>query len=198
MTTLAIALTEGFADWETALMAATARTELGFTIVTATPGATPVTSMGGRRVTPDAAVEDLDPARFDGLVICGGMIWESDAAPDFGDTIRAFAASGRLVAGICAATLSLARAGVLDDAAHTSNGLEFLETAGPAYRGKAGYRQTPAAVRDGKIVTAAGTAPVSFMMEILAALGHGSADLDEYAAMFAAEHEPPVTAPERP
>ena len=198
MTTLAIALADEFADWETALLAATARAELGIAIVIATPGGMPVTSMGGLRVTPDAAVEDLDPARFDGLVLCGGLSWEKNAAQDFGGTIRAFAANGRLVAGICAATLSLARAGVLDDVAHTSNGLEFLQTAGSAYRGQARYRQTAAAVRDGMIVTAAGTAPISFTMEILAALGHGSAGLDEYSLMFAGEHRQPVTSPGSP
>ncbi len=199
MPALAIALTESFADWETALLAATARTELGFTLVTATPGGAPVTSMGGLRVTPDAAVESLDPARFDGLVICGGMIWASEAAPDFGGTIRAFAASGKLVAGICAATLAIARAGVLNGAAHTSNEPGLLEKAGSAYDGQARYRHTPAAVRDGMIVTAAGTAPVSFMAEILAALGCGNAELDEYVAMFAAEHAPPAaTSPESP
>lgn len=188
MTTIAVALTDRYADWEVALLMAEGRSFLGLDFVIATPAARPVSSMGGMTATPQAAIETLDPQAFDALVVCGGEIWQTEAAPDISETVRAFTESGKLVAGICAATLALARAGVLNDVAHTSNALDLLETA-VAYRGRARYRNTAAAVRDANIITAAGTAPTTFTAEIFRALGHGSPELDGYVAQFGKEFD---------
>ena len=46
----------------------------------------------------------------------------------------------------------------------------------------------PQAVSDQKVVTAAATAPVGFMAEIMRALGIGDENLDFYVGMHAAEH----------
>ena len=187
MTKLAIALTERYADWEVALLMAEGRASFGLAFTIASPGAHPVTSMGGIRVAPEEAVERLDPQEHDGLVVWGGEIWQTVGARDFGATIRAFVEAGKLVAGICAGTLALARAGVLDEVAHTSNEAALLATS-PAYRGQAFYRDQPAAVSDRMIVTAPGTAPISFTAEILRALGYGSQDMEDYLALFGREH----------
>ncbi len=186
MTTIAVALTDRYADWEVALLMAEGRSFLGIDFVVATPAARPVTSMGGMTATPKAAIETLDPTAFDALVVCGGEIWQTQAAPDISATIRAFSNAGKLVAGICAATLALARAGVLNEVAHTSNALELLETT-EAYRGRERYRRIASAVRDANIITAAGTAPTTFTAEIFRALGHGSPELDGYVAQFGKE-----------
>ncbi len=186
MTTIAGALTDRYADWEVALLMAEGRSFLGLGFVVATPAARPVTSMGGMTAMPQAAIDTLDPNAFDALVVCGGESWQTQDAPDISATIRAFSQRGKLVAGICAATLALARAGVLDDVAHTSNALELLETT-EAYHGRARYRNTAAAVSDANIITAAGTAPVTFTAEIFRALGHGSPELDGYVAQFGQE-----------
>ncbi len=82
--------------------------------------------MGGLRVTPDTAAEALRAEAFDGLVLCGGMIWETEKAPDLKPVIDDFMARGKLAAGICGATLALAKAGALNNAAHTSNALRFI------------------------------------------------------------------------
>lgn len=187
MTKLAIALTDRYADWEVALLMAEGRSSFGLTFTVASPGAQPVTSMGGIRVMPEHAVERLDPQAHAGLIVCGGEIWQTDEAPDLGATIRAFAQAGKLVAGICAGTLALARAGVLNELAHTSNEAALLATS-PAYRGQAFYRDQPAAVSDRMIITAPGTAPISFTAEILRALGRGSQDMEDYLALFGREH----------
>ncbi|PWE58132.1 glutamine amidotransferase [Metarhizobium album] len=187
MTKLAIALTEFYADWEVALLMAEGRSSFGLDFTVASPGARPVKSMGGIRVVPEVAVERLDPQDHAGLVVCGGEIWQTDAAPDFGSTIRAFAEAGKLVAGICAGTLALARAGVLDEVTHTSNEAALLATS-PAYRGQAFYRDQPAAVSDRMIITAPGTAPITFTAEIFRALGRGSREMEEYLALFGREH----------
>jgi putative intracellular protease/amidase len=184
---LAIVLTEGFADWECALLMATARAELGVDLIVASPGGTVVTSMGGLHITPHLPAEALAPADFDGVVLCGGRIWETAAAPDLTNTLHAFHAGGRVVAGICGATLALAASGILDENDHTGNSAASL-SAVAGYRGQGRYRDQPQAVRSGRLVTAAGTAPVSFAAEIFRALGLGSEALDAYLALYAGEH----------
>lgn len=184
---LAIVLTEGFADWECALLMATARAELRVELLVASPGGTVVTSMGGLHITPHLPAKTLAPAEFDGLVLCGGTIWETDAAPDLAHTIRAFHTADRVVAAICGATRALAASGILDRTDHTGNSAESLYAV-PGYHGQSHYRNQSQAVRSGRLVTAAGTAPVSFAAEILRALGLGSEALDAYLGLYAEEH----------
>src|SRR5690606_16921907 len=112
----------------------------------ATPGGTAVRSAGGMLVSPDLAFENVDFRAVDALVICGGTIWKTEAAPDLTAAVRAVRSADRLVAGICDGTLALARTGVLDDLAHTSNGAGYLDESG--YRGQSGYRDVPHAVAD--------------------------------------------------
>lgn len=185
---LAIVLTEGFADWECALLMASARSDFGFEVVTATPGGRGVMSMGGLKVVPDRDAETLDPASFDALVISGGTIWQTDAAPDLSALYHRFNDHGRPIAAICGATLAFARAGLLDTVAHTSNSLGLLERV-PQYRGADLYIDQPQAVSDQGIITAAETAPVSFTAEIYRAIGFSSEDLTNYLALYGAEHK---------
>lgn len=188
MTTLIAILTETFADWELAPLAAAARGYCGIEIVTATPDGAPVTSMGGLRVTPDMAVGDIDPTRADALVVIGGAIWDSAKAPDLGDLLGIAHRNGKLIGAICGGTKALAGAGLLDAIPHTSNDSHYL--AGVAgYAGHAYFVASAAALKCGRIVTAPGLAPISFMRIIITALGHGGAELDHYAGMFGAEFE---------
>jgi hypothetical protein len=50
-------------------------------------------------------------------------------------------------------------------------------------------------VRSGAIVTAPGTAPVSFAAGILEALGHGTPELHYYCNLYGAEHLPAAANP---
>ncbi len=188
MTRIAIALTPDFADWEPALLTAVARSYLGVEVVTASPDGLAVTSMGGLKVLPDMAYGDLDAGSFDALVIPGGLIWENGGeAPDFRPLVNAFHDKGKVVAGICAAASVLASTGVLDKVAHTGNRLE-AHAEHKGYHGKALYRDQPRAVSDGKIVTAAGSSPVSFTMEVLKALDLWGPEAEAELAAFSAEH----------
>ncbi len=188
MTTIINILTDRYADWECALAMAAGRSFYGLNVLTASPGGLPVTSSGGLKVKPDRAVEDLSPADFDLLLVNGGDIWESEDAPDLSTLLFNTHSAGKPIGAICGATLALARAGLLDRTAHTSNSLEFLQQV-PAYKGADHYRQTASAVSDDKLVTAAGTAPVTFMREIFQLLGKGGPELDWYIAQHAAEHQ---------
>ena len=189
MPKLAVLLTDAFADWEAAPLMAAARGYLGVEIVTVSPGGTPVTSMGGLRVTTDMALEALTPEDIDGIAIIGGMIWETDAAPDLGPVVLAFRRANRAVGGICAGTLAIARTGILRGVTHTSNARAFLEQS-EHYHGQSSYMNVPFAVRDGLLVTASGMSPVSFAREMLVALGAMTHDASDYFARFADEHCP--------
>lgn len=74
MTTIVTILTEGYADWETALLNAVARSFYGVETLFASPGGLPVTSSGGLKVTPDLAIEAIDVGNIDALVVNGGAI----------------------------------------------------------------------------------------------------------------------------
>lgn len=188
MTTIVTILTDGYADWETALLNAGARQHYQIDTRFATPGGKPVISSGGLKVTPDMAIEDIDPSAIDALVVNGGTIWSESHAPDISATLIAVRAAGRTVAGICDGTLTLARAGLLDQVDHTSNSADNLLPTG--YQGAGRYKDQPTAVVDGKIVTAPGTAPVSFMSGVLETLGLRDGNLDYYLGMYGAEHKP--------
>lgn len=186
MTRIVTILTDGFADWETSLLNAVARGFYGIETAYATLDGMPVVSMGGMKVTPDIALGDLDAAGYDALIVCGGGAWEAADPPDVNEVLRKAAADGKVVAGICAGSYQLAKAGLLDGIAHTSNSRADLEATG--YRGIASYRETAEAVRDGRIVTAAGVSPVSFMVAVMEALGLRDANLDYYVGLHAAQY----------
>ena len=60
---------------------------------------------------------------------------------------------------------------------------------GTGYKGSALYRDTPAAVSDHRIVTAAGTSPVAFMTAVLEELGLANDDLSYYVGLHAAQYK---------
>ncbi|MDR3474834.1 MAG: DJ-1/PfpI family protein [Devosia sp.] len=186
MTTLITILTEGFADWEIALLTGAARSFYGMKVLHAAPGGAPVTSAGGLRVSPDLAIRAIELGAADALIVCGGAIWRTSRAPDLADLLRRAREQGLLIGGICDGTRPLAQAGLLDQVEHTSNSPETLLETG--YGGRANYWDVPYAVSVDRIVTAPGTAPVSFMAEILEGLGLGDQNLDYYLGLLAAEH----------
>ncbi|MFI0396826.1 DJ-1/PfpI family protein [Paracoccus jiaweipingae] len=179
-----IVLTQGYADWETPLIAAAGASFYGVSVRHATPGGGDVTSMAGLRVT---GLPDISLTGDEVLVLCGGDIWTGPQAPDLSSLLQAAQNRGQTVAGICAATLALGRAGLLDDVDHTSNGADFVDHFLPGYAGRGRYCDQPAAVSDGGVITAAGTAPVSFARHVLAASGVGADNLAQMQAMLGAE-----------
>ncbi len=187
MTTIITILTEGFADWETGLLNGAGSGFYEITTLYASPGGLPVTSMGGMKVQPQLALEDIDLDLVDGVIVCGGSSWQQPGAPDLTALLRAARGKGKVIGAICDGTVATARTGILDDVAHTSNGAGYLEPTG--YGGKAHYQDVPHAVSDRKIVTAAATAPVSFMREIMRALGKGDEQLDYYIGLHAAQFD---------
>lgn len=180
-------ITEQFADWETGLFNATARLYYSFDTRFATPQGKPVLSSGGLLVTPQLAIDEIDLDGLDVLLLCGGPAWQGAGAPDVRALLREAHRRQVVLAGICDGTRVLAQAGVLDRVRHTSNGADNLALIG-AYAGAALYQDVPHAVADGRVITAPGTAPVTFAAAVLAALGIDDDGLKSYLALHAAEH----------
>jgi putative intracellular protease/amidase len=184
--TVHVAVYDAWADWEVGHAIAHLRGESPTrTIQVKTVGATtdPVTTMGGVRIVPDMALDDLDPAGSSMLILAGASTWhEGDGNAAFGKAARAFLDAGVPVAAICGATFGLASEGLLDVREHTSGAPEYLAMAG--YAGGDSYREA-AAVTDGLLITAGPTEPVAFAREILAMLEvYTAEDLDAWYRLF--------------
>ncbi|MFF0493835.1 type 1 glutamine amidotransferase family protein [Nocardia sp. NPDC004068] len=173
MRTAHVAVYDTFADWEPGYVTAQINRGLwqrepgSWRVVTVGPSREPVTSMGGLRVLPDLALDELAPADSALLLLPGSDTWVTGELAAFGRKAREFLDAGVPVAAICGATFGLAREGLLDDRDHTSNAAEFLAASG--YSGAARYVAEPA-VCDGDLITASGTKPVEFARAIAARL----------------------------
>jgi putative intracellular protease/amidase len=176
------------ADWEAAYAVAAInspqfQTHPGrYRVVTAATTLSPVTTMGGVRVQPDVALESITPDSSAMLILPGGYAWENGGNAEALALAARFIAAGVPVAAICAATLALARAGLLDGLRHTSNTREYLISSG--YRGTSFYCGVPA-VSDQNVITATGLAPVDFAREIFRMLNlYSTASIEAWYAMF--------------
>lgn len=173
-TAVHMAVYDTMADWEVGF--ATAHINNGYwqrepgRLRTVTVGATreAVTTMGGLRITPALALDELGPEASAMLILAGSETWLGGGERAFASKARQFLDAGVPVAAICGATAGLAVEGLLDDHRHTSNAPVFLAATG--YAGASLYVSVPA-VNDGDLITASGTAPVEFAREVFARLG---------------------------
>jgi putative intracellular protease/amidase len=161
---------DGFADWEPAYAMAELRRSGGLEVVTVGFTAAPVRSMGGVRVLPDLVLAGVDPTHVRLLLLPGGNLWEGEYLREELEVLLGrLERAGVPIAAICGATLAVARAGLLDDRAHTSNDPAYLERV-PSYRGAARYVDA-LAVRDRGLITASGLGPTEFAREVFEELG---------------------------
>ncbi|MFI6298465.1 type 1 glutamine amidotransferase family protein [Nonomuraea sp. NPDC050790] len=163
------------ADWETGHATTHLRNGVwhrepgGFEIVVVGETLDPITTAGGLRIVPDITLDQLSPQDSALLILPGADTWVSGELDGFGRKAKEFVAAGVPVAGICGATVGLARQGLLDDRAHTSNVLEFLTATVPGYKGAERYVEADA-VTDGDVITAGATEPEAFAREIFTRL----------------------------
>lgn len=162
---------DGFADWEPAHALAELRRSGKRTIRTVGFTTQPVVSMGGLRVTPDIELAAVVSPEVELLIIPGGDLWEGAEYPreDLESLLVALEAARTPIAAICAGTLVLGRARILDGRSHTSNMRGYLPAHALEYSGGPHYVDAPA-VRDRHVITASGLAPVDFAREIFAEL----------------------------
>ena len=142
-----------------------------YEIAYATPGGYPVRSIGGLTVAPDRSTEAGLPDECAGIVLVGGMNWQTPEAATAEPLAREALTRGLLLGAICNATAFLAAHELLNEARHTGNTVEILQQwGGDRYTGAARYEERQA-VRDGGMVTANGTGYLEFSREYLLALG---------------------------
>jgi putative intracellular protease/amidase len=169
MSTVYVLIRNGYADWECASALAELRRTFGFSVKTVGLTPEPVVSMAGLTVIPDLRLSDFEPELASMLILPGGDFWMDGESPEVSSAVRSMISLNRPVAAICAATLALAHAGLLDDRLHTSNGKDFIGKYVHQYRGQGLYRPVRS-VNDRLIVTANGLAPFAFAAEIFRTL----------------------------
>jgi putative intracellular protease/amidase len=167
--TIGFVFIEGFADWEFGFLSGSTEW-FDSRAVALTPSAKPVTSMGGLRLAGERGLAPDENADLDAVALIGSDGWAAEGAPDVTPLLLSMAEHDRVIGGICAGTLALARAGLFRDKAHTSNGRDWILRHLPDYAGAEGYRDVPHALADGHLVSAPGTAPGTFALGVLEAL----------------------------
>lgn len=175
MKTVLFVLLDQFADWEAAFLAPALRNGMmpghpgSYRIAYAAPEAKPVRSLGGLTVVPDRDTDSL-PEDCAGLILIGGLSWQSEAAEGIVPLVEEALARKIVVGAICNGASFLAAHGFLNEVRHTGNTVEMLkEWGGANYTGEARYEERQS-VRDGRIVTANGTGQLEFTRECLTAL----------------------------
>jgi len=179
---------DGMVDWEAGFAGSSSNRARfpvapeGLQVRTVAVGGAVVTTLGGVRVTPEIALDELRPRESAMLILPDGKAWESGGNRAALGKVREFIAACVPVAGSGAATLALARAGLLDNRYHTGNGGAYLAASG--YRGKPFYREV-GAVSDQGVITASGGSAQEFAREILSALNpHSAYALDAWCPLF--------------
>lgn len=104
----------GFADWEPAHALAELRRHGGYRVEVVGLTTQSVESMGGVRVQPSCSLADVDPTDVAVFILPGGDRWESSPLePELAALLHQLDLAGVPLAAICAATVAIARAGLL-------------------------------------------------------------------------------------
>lgn len=185
----AVLIFEGFADWEPSYALTGLRRWGNRSVTTFGYDLSPVTSMGGLRITPDHALDDLVPDSTELLILPGGDMWEREYPADrLAPIVYTLQAKAVPIAGICGATIALARAGVFRDRRHTSNGRDFLAHHAPGYETPSMYVDDTLAVADRGVISASGLGAVEFAAEIFAALKvFSDREIAQFRSMYRAQ-----------
>ncbi|MEI7856596.1 MAG: DJ-1/PfpI family protein [Methanomicrobiales archaeon] len=147
---------EKFRDEELAEpVAAFQKAGIGFDIVSTRRG--PCTGMLGAKTTAALSFDDIDPKKYDGMVIVGGAgsqehLWDDEMLVTI---VKMFHQSGKVIGAICLAPVVLARSGILKGkkATYFESPASFREMK----IGGAVITNAPV-VKDGRIITANGPA----------------------------------------
>ena len=160
---------ETMADWEAAFALAAIHNlrlqsaQNRYRVVTAAATLAAVRTMGGVRIQPDVALDAVTAESSAMLILPGGHAWETGTNDEALQLAARFIASGTPVVATCAATLALARAGLLDHLRLNGSSREYLISSG--FRGAGFYCGVPAR-HDQSTIAAAEIAPIDFAREI--------------------------------
>lgn len=140
--------------------------------------------MGGLNIIPDCVIDNIVMNDKSVLLLPGGNTWDE---PKHGAIIKKateLLSVGATVCAICGATVALARAGLLDQRPHTSNGAGFLEMFCPNYKGTDCFVDKLSVVGD-NLITASASGALLWAKQIIEHLGVFRPDtLEEWYAYF--------------
>jgi len=165
----AVFLFNGYADWEPALAIAGLKSYGGYQIDSFSVNGETVISMGGLTVKPSLKIDEISSVDYDVLILTGGETWENGGNEEVSPLINDFYKTGKKVAAICAATIMLAKEGLLNETPHTSNMPGYLKQHVPGYFGEVHYQEKPC-IRHHNLITANGAGMIEFAHEIFQAL----------------------------
>lgn len=138
---------------------------------------------------PDRSFALSENTDLDAVAVIGSDQWAETTAPDVTELLKSVMRRNGVTGGICAGTVALARAGLFEGTAHTSNDPEWLTRILHGYAGSENYRRVSHAVADKRVVSAPGSAHGTFAIEFLRQLyPDKSAITDEMRALFAKEY----------
>jgi len=144
----------------------------------------PIKTMGGLNIIPDCVIDNIVMNDKSVLLLPGGNTWDD---PKHGAIIKKateLPSVGATVCAICGATVALARAGLLDQRPHTSNGAGFLEMFCPNYKGTDCFVDKLSVVGD-NLITASASGALLWAKQIIEHLGVFRPDtLEEWYAYF--------------
>lgn len=151
-----------FADWEGGLLAALLNQDEGWQVKYAS-NQNQIHSIGGMNLRPDYKLNEI-PEIADLLILIGGNSWDISDDSLY-HRLESRLAGARPVAAICGAVDYLAKEGLLNTKRHTGNSLELWKGFSK-YDNPEQYQLTQS-VTDGNLVTANGTATLSFTESVL-------------------------------
>ena len=178
-----------YADWEAASLAAALNDKpeqegQRYCVKTVSLSKEPVRSIGGFSTLPDYTLDEVGED-FAGVVLIGGNSWRKEESKAVMELVQKALDGDKVVGAICDASVFLGMNGVLNDVRHTSNQLDELKKASAEnYTGEADYAEQQA-VRDGKIITANGSAFLEFGKEMMEALQSApQPEIDEWYEFY--------------
>lgn len=132
------------------------------------------TSVGGLKVLPDIAIDDINDNIAAIILIGAEGSWrtiDKITSEKIVSLVKHLKENDKVVGAICDAARYLAENGLLNDCRHTVNDFEEIKDM-PNYTNYKNYIETDInSIIDGKTVTASGVAPLHFAANIMRSLG---------------------------
>ena len=175
---------DGLADWELPHALCEINKSGKFEVVSVGFHKRPVTTMGGVKISPDIALDEVKSAGASIFMLPGGDMWEKESHADLKTLLRQLHAGKVPIAAICGATLEIAMAGLTNGVRHTSNSREYLKSMIADYSDENFY-VNELAVTDQNVITASGLGCVEFAREVIKRLEiYNDADARVWFDMF--------------
>lgn len=169
MKTIYVYVMDTMATWEIGYLlqgfslALQVNQEKSFDIKTVAVENKPVRTLDGLTLVPDMTLDEMCEDAV-GLILPGGVLWHEQSQVI--EIAKTYLEEGKLLAGICGATLELAKEGILNRYRHTSNSIMYLKL-DEHYSGDTLYENI-LSVRDKNLITASAAGSLEFARDIMA------------------------------